>query len=85
MMILIMMGMILFLMKRLMNYLKSCVDLQKMKDEIKFMNLSIDKSESHILNNNNLNIIGRKAKLNHVIVKKKIIQILLGIKIFFEI
>ena len=46
------MEMILFQMKRLMNYLKSCADLQKMKGEIKFMNLIIDKSESHILNNN---------------------------------
>ena len=50
---------------------KSCADLQKMKDEIKFMNESMDKNENHVLNNNNLNIKGGKTKLNPVIVKKE--------------
>ena len=49
---------------------KSCADLQKMKDEIKFMNESIDKSGNHNLNNN-MNIKGGKTKLNPVIVKKE--------------
>ena len=31
---------------------KSCADLQKMKDEIKYMNESMDKNENNILNNN---------------------------------
>ena len=49
---------------------KSCADLQKMKDEIKFMNESIDKSGNHNLNNN-MNIKGGKTKLNPIIVKKE--------------
>ena len=49
---------------------KSCADLQKIKDEIKFMNESIDKSGNHNLNNN-MNIKGGKTKLNPVIVKKE--------------
>ena len=50
---------------------KSCADLQKMKDDIKFMNENIDKNGSHALNSNNLTIKGGKTKLNPVIVKKE--------------
>ena len=50
---------------------KSCADLQKMKDDIKFMNENIDKNGSHALNRNNLTIKGGKTKLNPVIVKKE--------------
>ena len=50
---------------------KSCADLQKMKDDIKFMNENIDKNGIHALNSNNLTIKGGKTKLNPVIVKKE--------------
>ena len=50
---------------------KSCADLQKMKDDIKFMNENIDKNGSHALNSINLTIKGGKTKLNPVIVKKE--------------
>ena len=50
---------------------KSCADLQKMKDDIKFMNENIDKNGTHALNSNNLTIKGGKTKLNPVIVKKE--------------
>ena len=51
---------------------KSCADLQKMKDEIKFMNESIDKNENKGINSNvNINNIGGKTKLNPVIIKKE--------------
>ena len=49
---------------------KSCADLQKMKDEIKYMNESMDKNENNILNNN-INNKGGKTKLNPVIIKKE--------------
>ena len=50
---------------------KSCADLQKMKDDIKFMNENIDKNGTQALNNNNINIKSGKTKLNPVIVKKE--------------
>ena len=53
---------------------KSCADLQKMKDEIKFMNESLDKNGNNLLNNNNninINNKGGKMKLNPVIIKKE--------------
>ena len=50
---------------------KSCADLQKMKDDIKFMNENIDKNGIHALNSNNLAIKSGKTKLNPVIVKKE--------------
>ena len=49
---------------------KSCADLQKMKDEIKYMNESMDKNENNTLNNN-INNKGGKTKLNPVIIKKE--------------
>ena len=50
---------------------KSCADLQKMKDDIKFMNENIDNNGTQALNNNNINIKSGKTKLNPVIVKKE--------------
>lgn len=49
---------------------KSCADIQKMREEIKFMNESIDKNSSNINNNNQFNK-NNKPKLNPVIVKKE--------------
>ena len=57
-------------MKRLMIYIwKICSDLQKIKDEIKFMNENIDKSGNNYSNNNIINNKGGKIKLNSIIVK----------------
>ena len=50
---------------------KSCADLQKMKDEIKFMNENIDKSGNNYSNSNIIYNKGGKMKLNPVIVKKE--------------
>ena len=47
---------------------KSCADIQKMREEIKFMNENIDKNQQN--NKNNINKAG-KIKLNPVIVKKE--------------
>ena len=57
-----MMGMILYLMMKLMNCSVSCADLQKMKEDIKYLNESIDK---------NVNNKGSKTKLNPIIIKKE--------------
>ena len=65
---------------------KSCADLQKMKDEIKFMNENIDKSGNNIFNNNlnnNLNNNGGKTKLNPVIIKRENNPNFIGNKIIF--
>ena len=63
---------------------KSCADLQKMKDEIKFMNESIDKNGNNLLNNTiNINNKGGKMKLNPVIVKKENNPNFLGNKTIF--
>ena len=45
---------------------KSCADLEKMREEIKFMNENIDKNKTYVNNN-----MGGKVKLNPVIVKKE--------------
>ena len=63
---------------------KSCADLQKMKDEIKFMNENIDKSGNNYSNNNIINNKGGKMKLNPVIVKKENNPNFIGNKAFFE-
>ena len=65
-------------------FMKSCADLQKMKDEIKFMNESIDKNGNNLLNNTiNINNKGGKMKLNPVIVKKENNPNFLGNKTIF--
>ena len=63
---------------------KSCADLQKMKDEIKFMNENIDKSGNNYSNNNIINNKGGKMKLNPVIVKKENNPNFIGNKAFVE-
>jgi len=63
---------------------KSCADLQKMKDEIKFMNENIDKSGNNYSNNNIINNKGGKMKLNPVIIKKENNPNFIGNKAFFE-
>ena len=57
---------------------KSCADLEKMREEIKFMNENIDKNKSNVNNN-----IGGKVKLNPVIVKKEYKSNLAGNKGIF--
>jgi hypothetical protein len=47
---------------------KSCADIQKMREEIKFMNESIDKNSNNNIQNNKNN---NKPKLNPVIIKKE--------------
>ena len=61
---------------------KSCADLQKMREDIKYMNESIDKSNKNTLNNNQ-RYKGGKTKLNHVIVKKENNLNYIGNKQFF--
>ena len=51
---------------------KSCTDIQKMREEIKFMNESIDQSNKNPNNNHTISHKGGKLKLNPVIVKKEI-------------
>jgi hypothetical protein len=51
---------------------KSCADIQKMREEIKFMNESIDHSNKNPSNNHTISHKGGKPKLNPVIVKKEI-------------
>ena len=55
---------------------KSCADIQKMREEIKFMNENIDKNQQNnknTINNtiNNNNIQKGKTKLNPIIIKKE--------------
>ena len=51
---------------------KSCTDIQKMREEIKFMNETIDQSAKNPNNNHTISHKGGKLKLNPVIVKKEI-------------
>ena len=60
---------------------KSCADLQKMREDIKFMNEAMDKKES--MNINNIDNKGGKIKLNPVIVKKENNPNFLGNKALF--
>ena len=62
---------------------KSCADIQKMREEIKFMNESIDKNSKNTINNN-LNNKNTKHKLNPVIVKKENNPNYIGSKGIFE-
>ena len=59
---------------------KSCADLEKMREELKFMNENIDKNNK---NTNNLNI-GGKVKLNPVKIKKDYNSNIIGNKGIIE-
>ena len=64
---------------------KSCADIQKMREEIKFMNESIDHSNKNPSNNHTISHKGGKPKLNPVIVKKEINPNFIGNRgIFFD-
>ena len=64
---------------------KSCADIQKMREEIKFMNESIDHSNKYPSNNHTISHKGGKPKLNPVIVKKEINPNFIGNRgIFFD-
>ena len=64
---------------------KSCADIQKMREEIKLMNESIDKNNRNAnIINNNLNNKNMKHKLNPVIVKKENNPNYVGNKGIFE-
>ena len=64
---------------------KSCADIQKMREEIKFMNESIDQSNKNPNNNQTISHKGGKPKLNPVIVKKEINPNYIGNRgIFFD-
>ena len=62
---------------------KSCADLQKMKDEIKFINENIDKSGNNSSNDNIIKNKGGKMKLNPLIFKRENNQNFIGNKAFF--
>ena len=63
---------------------KSCADLQKMREDIKYMNESIDKSnKNNTTINNNSTYKGGKTKLNPVIIKKENNPNYIGNKGFF--
>ena len=64
---------------------KSCADLQKMKDEIKFTNENIDKSGNNYSNDNIINNKGGKMKLNPLIFKRENNPNFIGNKAFFNI
>ena len=64
---------------------KSCADIQKMREEIKFMNESIDQSNKNSSNSHTIAHKGGKPKLNPVIVKKEINPNYIGNRgIFFD-
>jgi len=64
---------------------KSCADIQKMREEIKFMNESIDQSNKNPNNSHTISHKGGKPKLNPVIVKKEINPNYIGNRgIFFD-